>query len=111
MGFRSERSAELWYQKQTRRGVRIAWLVPDLAPISFPQFFEPSLAERSALGLVDALWSADIVLAGSASAQAEIRRFCLRGGIPAPQVHVVHTAPRAWRSLGRIVYSAKRSPG
>jgi glycosyltransferase involved in cell wall biosynthesis len=82
------RSALCWHLKR-QHGFRIAWLIHDLIPIWYPQFFGPGLDEIYAHWLVDTLWTADLILANSENTRADVRRFCLRGGIPTPPVEVI----------------------
>ncbi len=77
------------YRLKREHGFRTAWMIYDLIPILFPQFFGPGFPERFNLWLVDTLWAADLLLTISENTRADIQRFCLAGGIPAPPVEVI----------------------
>lgn len=79
----------LIYRLKKQHGFRTAWLIHDLIPILYPQFFGPGLPERFTPWLVDTLWSADMLFANSENTRADILRYCLRGGIPTPPVEVI----------------------
>lgn len=77
------------YRLKRDRGFRTAWLIYDLIPILFPQFFGPGFPERFTPWLVDTLWASDLVLTISENTRVDIQQYCLRGGIPCPPVEVV----------------------
>jgi glycosyltransferase involved in cell wall biosynthesis len=84
----TDRGAVL-YRLKRERGFRTAWMIYDLISVYFPQFFGPGFEQRFANWIVDTLWTADLVFAISENTRADIQRFCLRGGIPCPQVEVI----------------------
>jgi glycosyltransferase involved in cell wall biosynthesis len=74
-----------WRLKQTH-GFRTAWMIYDLIPVLFPQFYGPGFGERYTHWLTDALWTTDLVLVGSESTRTDVQRFCLKKGVPVPPI-------------------------
>lgn len=85
---RSDNGAFVWRLKR-EQGFRYVPMVYDLISVHFPQFYGPGFGERFTHWLVDTLWTADLVLAISECTRADVRKFCLKGGIPTPAVEVV----------------------
>jgi glycosyltransferase involved in cell wall biosynthesis len=81
-------SALRWRLKK-EHDIGVVWMIDHVLPIEFPQFFEPSCCQRFAHSLVDALWTADLIVTASESSRADIRRNCLRSGITPPAVEVI----------------------
>lgn len=77
------------YRLKRDHGFRSAYLIHDLIPVLFPQFFGPGFEERFTPWLVDMLWSADLLFANSENTKADILQFLLRAGIPTQPVEVV----------------------
>jgi glycosyltransferase involved in cell wall biosynthesis len=83
-----DRSATI-YRLKCEHGFRAAWMIYDLISVYFPQFFGPGFEQRFAKWIVDTLWTADLVFAISENTSADIKRYCLRGGIPCPPIEVI----------------------